>query len=114
MTVRLTAQQARAMQAFRGNGGNASGACVCLEGVRPWPTMGNLETKGFCVAVEWLDEDAGWLYVLTSAGAEWLIAQDPEMPERPATELRYEAVHGDVAWKKANPQEPAPNPETNP
>lgn len=99
---RLTPQQARAMQAFRGNGGNASGGCVWGEGVRPWPTMSNLETKGLCVATEWLDEDAGYLYVLTSAGAQWLIEQDPEMSDRLASELLYEAAFGDVAWEKRN------------
>ena len=99
---RLTRQQARAMQAFRGNGGTASGSCVWLERVRPWPTMSNLETKGMCVATEWIGPEDGYDYSITSAGAEWLIAEDPEMNERLVAELRYIGKRGDVEWEKRN------------
>ncbi len=65
----LTIQQARAMTSFLWSGlrGFSDDACdgdVWDRGVRPWPTMRNLEAKGL-VTSEWFSPDDGYTYHLT-------------------------------------------------
>lgn len=93
--IALTKQQARAMRTFLCDGGETSSGYVWDEGVRPWPTMRNLERKGLCVSVEYLDEDAGYLYSLTTAGADWLCANRPGLSDGASYDLRFAGLRGD-------------------
>jgi hypothetical protein len=68
---KLTRQQKIALLSFEGSveGEKSSGQQCWEAGVRPWPTMSNLEDKGLCVYDEWWDENTGAIYSLTAAGA---------------------------------------------
>lgn len=43
-------------------------------GVRPWPTMDNLVTKGLVTVDGWYGPEEGNHYVLTDAGREYMAA----------------------------------------
>lgn len=74
----LTKQQARAMLAFlwaAGREGFDNEACdgaVWDNGVRPWPTMDNLEQKGLVRMDAWYGPEEGRLWALTEEGREYM------------------------------------------
>jgi len=72
----LTAQQTRAMRSFcwgiDGIDDQATDTSAWNEGVRPWPTMGNLVKKGLIETVEWVGHEDGWLYKLTPLGRDYM------------------------------------------
>ena len=76
--LQLTAQQRRAMRAFlwdagsRGFDDEACDGAVWDEGVRPWPTISNLERKGLVGADSWYGPDEGWNWRLTDSGRAYM------------------------------------------
>lgn len=75
--AKLTKRQERAMLAFlwggpRGFDDEACDGAVWDWGVRPWPTMDNLVTKGLIERDSWNGLEEGWLYRLTDAGRSYM------------------------------------------
>lgn len=76
----VTKRQRQAMRAFLWSWGRegyddstCDGACWD-QGVRPWPTMDNLCTKGLIVRDEWFGSEEGWTYKLTDLGRDFMRA----------------------------------------
>ncbi len=81
---RLTKQQARAMRVFLWPPGidgidpEACDAAVWDRGVRPYPTMANLERKGLVESVGWISAEEGYDYRLTPLGRSYLLAEQSQ------------------------------------